>query len=141
MLVLWLWFTLVFILWWIKSLTDSFEVQTSYWREFFSWMKSSKISKLYFSTFLLRRIIWVWIVVMLNRTSRYLQTAVFAIPNIIWLIYSVSVRPFELIKDNIIEVFNDFTFGFFSILMIYFNTKSVHYAIFLNFIYFYNPKL
>ena len=121
-LTLLLLFLILFFVIWLRSWSESYDTKVSYFREFFSGIKSTRISRVYFSTFLLRRVFSILIAVSLSNSSVYLQTSLFALPNILCLWYSAGIRPFDSIKDNIVEVLNDFSFGVFWTMMIYRNT-------------------
>ena len=118
-------FLILFFVVWLRSWSESYDTKASYFREFFSGIKSTRASRVYFSTFLLRRVFSILVVVSLSNSSVYLQTSLFALPNILCLCYSAGIRPFESIKDNLVEVLNDFSFGTFWTLMIYLNGKHV----------------
>ena len=124
LLLIFISFLVLFFVIWIKSWSELYDTKTSYFREFFSGLKQTKTSRIYFSTFLLRRVFWIMTAVALNKTSIYLQTGLFAATNILCLTFTVFVRPFESIKDNIIETINDFAFGLFCTLLLYFNQKN-----------------
>ena len=117
-------FLVLFFVIWIKSWSELYDTETSYFREFFSGIKQTKTSRIYFSTFLLRRVVWIMTAVALNNSSVYLQTGLFAAANILCLMFTVFIRPFVSIKDNIIETINDFSFGLFCIMLLYFNQKN-----------------
>ena len=124
LLIIFVLFLVLFFVIWIKSWSELYDTETSHFREFFSGIKQTKASRIYFSTFLLRRVVWIMIAVVLNKSSVYLQTGLFAVANLLCLMFTVFIRPFVSIKDNIIETINDFAFGFFCTLLLYLNQKN-----------------
>ena len=125
LLLFWIGFIGVYYAIWMKYCFWSLDRKTSYFREFFSGLKESKISSFYFSFFILRRVLCVLSVILLQDCSKYVQVALFSLTNLICLGFSCSIRPYIFIKDNIIEVINDLSFCVFCTQLIYLNSESV----------------
>ena len=76
LLLIFISFLVLFFVIWFKSWSELYNTETSYFREFFSGIKQTKVSRVYFSTFLLRRVVWILTAVALNKSSVYLQTEI-----------------------------------------------------------------
>ena len=133
----WIVFIGAFYTIWMRYWFGSLDKEISYFREFFSGIKESKIWCFYFNFFILRRVLWVLIVILLQDCSKYVQVVLFSLVNLICLGFSWGFRPFLFIKDNLIDIINDFSFAVFWTQMIYLNSESVWNKVSVNFsIYF-----
>jgi hypothetical protein len=117
-------FTLAFFIIWNYIGKFEGEISDSYFKELFSGMKPTKVARLYFSTFILRRLISILIIIpgesipMIGRVILFwsVHSSVFA--------FTVVVRPFLGAKDNLIEILNDLSYGGLTLILVHFNTKK-----------------
>ena len=78
--------------------------------EFFSGFKPHKKYKLYLTILLLRRIIFVISLISLVSIPSNLLIGLLSVIQLIYLIYTTILRPYEEVKDNMIEIINEIYF-------------------------------
>ena len=100
-------FVIIFFIMWSRVITKKVVVSESYFKEFFSGLKDNKVAKLYFGGFILRRLFSVVIVVMAQPLPLMIRIILFASVQVMTTSFTLIVRPFQNIKDNIIEAIND----------------------------------
>ena len=67
-----------------------------------------KIARLYSFIFLLRRLAMVLIIILIPRSSLQIKISFLLILQIAYLLYSIFVRSFEKMKDQVVEISNEF---------------------------------
>jgi hypothetical protein len=117
-------FTVFFFVVWSYVNRVQAEMSDSYFKEFFSGIKQSKSARLYFSTFILRRLLSVIIIVPGESVPVMVRVILFASIHCLVFVFTVAVRPFQRVKDNLIEALNDLSYGVLTIVIVYFNTKE-----------------
>jgi hypothetical protein len=117
-------FTVFFFVVWSYVNRVQAEMSDSYFKEFFSGIKPSKAARLYFSTFILRRLLSVMIIVPGESVPVIVRVILFASVHCLVFVFTVAVRPFQGVKDNLIEALNDLSYGVLTIVIVYFNTKD-----------------
>ena len=91
-----------------KSLKDVDLESMIYFTEFFSGIKATGKARVFSMFFLLRRIVFCWIVLLLHHTmSLTLLNSTFVLVQLCYLSFCVIVRPFSEVKDNILEIINE----------------------------------
>ena len=98
---------IIFFYMWNRVNKNMVVVSESYFKEFFSGLKDNKVAKLYFSGFILRRLLSVVIVVVSQPLPLMVRISLFASVQVIVTSFTLIVRPFESIKDNMVESIND----------------------------------
>ena len=98
---------IIFCIMWNRVATNQVVVSESYFKELFSGLKDNKVAKLYFSGFILRRLFSVAIVVMTQPLPLMVRISLFASVQVMVTSFTLIVRPFESVKDNMIEAIND----------------------------------
>ena len=83
------------------------KVGDSVFKEFYDGTKERKLAKLFIIAFFIRRFITVAVLVCLRSISAIPRCGVFSAFQVINLIYLVKLKPFEIPKDNIIEILNE----------------------------------
>ena len=78
--------------------------------EFFSGLKSSKKHRLYVAFLVLRRWIFVAVLISFNSSLVIIKTAILTGVQLLYLISMIVRRPFEDTKCNIIEILNELIF-------------------------------
>ena len=93
-------------------------------RELYSAMKTNFGSRIYISMFLVRRILFI---VLLLSIKGYviIKLIVMVVIQSIYYTYLVRFRPFDDIKANIIEIINETSFCYFLLWLFYYNSKEV----------------
>lgn len=119
-------FTGLIIAIWGFTFKPTFNPSTSYFKECFSGIKQTKVARFYFSTFIIRRLFSVMIIVAFQNLTIHARVIPFAAIHVGVFIYTLTVRPFVGVKDNLIEALNDFTFGVFCSIFT-FKTDETHW--------------
>jgi cobalamin biosynthesis protein CobD/CbiB len=57
--------------------------------------------------FILRRLLSVGCIILLSALPLMAKVPIYCLIQLVFLVYTIKVRPFEDIKDNIIEILND----------------------------------
>ena len=81
--------------------------KNSYFKEFINGFKETKKARLYFSFFMLRRLLSVILLIAAQEMWYGLKLILFVAIHFTVMIYVIIIRPFEKVKDNIIEVTNE----------------------------------
>ena len=93
--------------------------------EIFSGVKMVKKSKLYVSILLMRRAIFVILLITLQSIQSWILVTMLGVLQIWYLIYIIILRPFEEKRNNIIEIVNEIFFSILLNSLIFLNTESV----------------
>ena len=93
-------------------------------KEFFSGLKSRGLSKLYSTLLLMRRALFVSLLIFGQSFSNIGLICPMIIIQIIYLSGLTIVRPYKLVKDNIIEITNEWFYFLLIVLLSYFNSKD-----------------
>jgi hypothetical protein len=117
-------FTVSFFVLWNYEGRPQTEVGDSYFKELFSGLKPTRAARLYFSTFILRRFLSVFIIVPGELMSLFTRIVLFAGVHSGVFVFTFAVRPFQGVKDNIIEAINDLSFWGLSCILVHFNSKD-----------------
>ena len=99
-------------------------IKTKYFSEIYDGIKDNTASKLFIFIFILRRFLMVAVIVFMRNANIWARCICFALIQITVLIYTIIVRPFEKIKDNLIEFVNEITFTILCVFIIICNDES-----------------
>ena len=108
----------------IKS-SESKENSTSKIEEMFSGLKHQKSKRFYVILLLLRRIMFVSLLICVTFISPFVLVCLLCVIQIAYFLMIVLLRPFIETKNNIIEITNEVFFSFFLGCLIYFNEESL----------------
>ena len=92
--------------------------------EFFNGLKMQRRFKLHAFILMLRRIVFVTLLLTCNSVASRLLIGVLAFLQLIYLAYVCFMRPFWQIKDNLIEIVNEIYFLLLLSALIYLNEES-----------------
>ena len=92
--------------------------------EFFNGLKMQRRFKLHAFMLMLRRIVFVTLLLTCGSVASRLLIGVLAFIQLIYLAYVCFMRPFWQIKNNLIEIVNDIYFLLLLSALIYFNVES-----------------
>lgn len=92
--------------------------------EFYSGTKDTKIAKLNMLIFIVLRITSVIFVISFTDTISELKVGIFTSLHFGYLVYFISVKPFEEVRDNVIEIFLQTIFVIASIMLMGLDTWS-----------------
>ena len=130
----WVVFMLVSFWQFIKSLKDNNLEKMYYFIEFFSGIKGTRKARIYALMFLLRRTILCCIVLLFHEImSPITLNSVIAFFQIWYLFYSVIIRQFSELKDNILEILNEVFYTILWSLLIFFKAEEKWSTTFENF--------
>ena len=118
------WLMLSFIQYLIFSSYRYNENEHNKWEEFFRGLKQNKKSKFYLTMLLLRRLVFVSLLITWVNISSRAFIVILALIQAIYIIYLSCIRPWEAIKGNIIEIMNEFYFLFLLIFLSIINTEN-----------------
>ena len=128
--------SILFLIFWIILLLFSFVesfVKTDesnpdkhlYFKEFISGIKSSRKARLYSFVLLTRRYLFVTYLILGSSLSSIVLVAVMVIIQVAYFTFIVSIRPYEVVKNNAIEIINEAFFLLFLLILTYFNDKNI----------------
>ena len=92
--------------------------------EYFSGLKLDKKFKFYIFILIVRRTVFVILLVTWIFVSSRLLIGVLAFLQLIYLAYVCYLRPFKELKDNLVEIINELYFLLLMSSLVYLNTKS-----------------
>lgn len=123
LIMFWAGFYVAVIIICLKKLEQSPELQKSYFAELVKGIKMNKFSKLYFWVFMSRRLLGVVVVVLWQSLPILVKVSLFLSIQVstFWFII---VRPFQSIKDNLLEFLNELTYWFFTGSLLFYNTEA-----------------
>ena len=116
--------TSVFVFYLSASLYTVDESKHNKLGEFFNGLKMQRRFKLHAFMLMLRRAVFVVLLLTWNSIASRLLIGVLAFIQLIYLAYVCFMRPFWQIKDNIIEIVNEIYFLLLLSALIYFNVES-----------------
>ena len=93
-------------------------------KEFFSGIKKCKLGSLNSITFLLVRFLSVMIVITLESINYYAKLTFFIFFHILFTLFLYVFRPYESVKDNIIESIHQINFTIAAVLLFFLKTKN-----------------
>jgi len=92
------------------SNSKEYSSEKSQFGELFEGLRPAKMAHLFHVLFLVRRVLSATWIVFTEKMLIEIRVAVFVMIQVLQLIYLAVVRPFESLKDNIIEIVNDFVY-------------------------------
>jgi len=93
-------------------------------KEFFSGIKKFKVQSLNSILFMLVRFISVIIVIMMEDIDYYAKLTLFIFFHILFGLFICITRPYELVRDNIIESIHQINFIVAAFLLFFLRTKD-----------------
>jgi len=93
-------------------------------KEFFSGIKKSKIGSLNSIMFMLIRFLSVMLVIAMEDTNYYLKLSLFTFFQILFALFLCITRPYEVVKDSIIESIHQINFIVASSFIFFLRTKD-----------------
>ena len=92
--------------------------------EIFYGIKMQKKFKLYVPVLLARRALFVTLLILLTSVESWILISILSAVQFWYMVYIMIIRPFENIKENIIEILNEVVFFFLIISLIYLNSAT-----------------
>ena len=105
-----------------------------YLDEFFSGLKNKTLSRLLPAIFMWQRIISSSLLILFVDLNLAIKMSIITFIQALNLVYLIAVRPYELIKDLILETMSQAIMTFFSWVLIYFNSVDKS-TLFLNWLF------
>ena len=99
-------------------------IETRYLAEIYDGFKDTHASKLYMFVFLLKRFLMACVIVFLRNANVWLRCILFTIIQLFVLLYLIIIRPFDWVKNNLIEPINEATCLILSIVITIHNDES-----------------
>ena len=114
----------IFILYLTFSAYRLNEREHNLFEEFFRGIQQNKIHKFYVTLLLLRRFLFVILLITWLFISSRNLTIVFSIIQVLYILSLLYLRPYEETKGNLIEILNEIYFGFLVIFLAVVNTED-----------------
>ena len=124
LLCIWGCFPLFVLLHWLSLCFYQFKVENSKFSELYAEIKQNLIARAYTLIFIIKRIVFIWLVTILYSLPLLTKVAIFSWVNVLSYVHLVSCKPFEAVKDNIVEIIMDSFYLFISAFMWVYNTRS-----------------
>ena len=115
---------ILFVFWLSFSSYKFYEENHSKLGEIFSGVKMQKSSKLYVTTLLIRRALFVVLLITLASIQSWLLISILSLFQFWYFVYITILRPFISIKDNIIEISNELYFSILLSSLIFLNSEK-----------------
>ena len=115
-----LWFTLFLSL----SSYKTIENEHSKIGEIFNGFKMQRKHKIFASALLLRRLIFVAVLISLMRISSPIVIGILGFAQLVYLIITFILRPYKQVKENLILIINEIYFGSILCSLAYFNSED-----------------
>lgn len=117
---------MIFGVFWLVeySFKVKFDKDESYFKEFLNGVKNTKWARIYFSVFMLRRLLSITLTIPLEFVPIYAKIVWFVLIHISVTGYIIKVRPYDSPKDNVIEVINEIGFSILILSLFYFSSDS-----------------
>ena len=84
-------------------------IKTRYLSEVYDGFKDNAASKLFLFLFIVKRFMMACVIVFMRNMNNWVRIILFALVQITYLIYTIIVRPYQKVKDNLIEILNEIT--------------------------------
>ena len=122
--MLWLWLVWISFIGWLKQ--KDVEDMDKYFplKEFFNGIKNGKVAKLYSMLLLWRRFVFVALLIFGGSLSNIALICPMIIVQIAYLTNLIIVRPYKQVKNNVIEIVNEWFYFLLVTLLSYFNTSE-----------------
>jgi hypothetical protein len=109
----------------IRKVHWNFDENVRLWyEELFSGLKETTKGRLNSIIFLVSRFLFVFVVVAFEDIPVVVKVIMFGLIQACYVVYLVIVRPFEQVKDNIIEWFNQISYLFLVSSLVFLNTEE-----------------
>ena len=115
---------IIFVFWLSFSSYEISEEDHSKLEEIFSGVKMQKSSKLYVPILLIRRALFVVLLITLASIQSWLLISILSLFQFWYFVYIIILRPFKSIKDNIIEISNELYFSILLSSLIFLNSEK-----------------
>ena len=119
-----IWFISLSLINWIKSKDNKNKENCIRLKEFFSGIKDEKYSRLYPTLMLIRRLIFIVWLILGKSLSSIILICPMIVVQVAYLVNLVFIKPYKLVKDNIIEITNEWFYCLLVGLLSYFNSKE-----------------
>ena len=126
--IIWYLFCVFFIvlsfLFWMKHKNKEINDEYMAFKEFINGIKNKSATKIYSTIFLLRRTLFVSLLIFGNSLSNILLIILMIVFQIAYLVAIIITRPFNETKNNIIEIANEWYYLVLVSLLSYFNSPD-----------------
>ena len=119
-----IWFISLSLINWIKSKDNKNKENCIRLKEFLSGIKDEKCSRLYPTLMLIRRLIFVVWLILGKSFSSIILICPMIVVQVAYIVNLVFIKPYKLVKDNIIEITNEWFYCLLIGLLSYFNSKE-----------------
>ena len=118
---LWL---ILFISWLSLSSYEVLKNSHNKFGEIFHGVKMQRKNKFYVPVLFIRRAIFVILLMTLTSIQSWILISILSFIQLWYLVFIIILRPFEYIKDNIIEISNEIFFCILLSILIFFNSEE-----------------
>ena len=99
-------------------------IETNYLTEIYDGFKDNTASKLFVFIFIVKRFLMASVIVFMRNANSLVRVILFTLIQIFVLIYTIIVRPYDKVKDNLIEIINDATITILCLTIVICNDES-----------------
>ena len=92
--------------------------------ELFIWLQDNKKSRFYLTMLLLRRLIFVSLLITLSSIQSKQLIGILMFLQLVYIAYVLIVRPYKEAKSNLIEIINEIYFSLFLVTLMIFNKEN-----------------
>ena len=124
LLCIWSCFPLFVLFHWLSLWFYQFKVENSKFSELYAEIKQNLIARAYTLIFIIKRVVFIWLVTIFYSLPLLTKVAIFSWVNVLSYVHLVSCKPFEAVKDNIVEIIMDSFYLFISAFMWVYNTRG-----------------
>ena len=115
-------YSLLFIHWsvyWVQ-----YDMEDSVFEDLYRGLRPTVLCRTFNLMFVFRRILFACIFTFIYKESMTLKFSLLIGLQGVYLLWLVGIRPFNVIKDNVLEIFNELSYFVLCALIAYFNTSS-----------------
>ena len=103
-------------------------IETKYLTEIYDGFKENAASKLFVFIFIAKRFLMASVLVFMRNANVWVKNILFALIQIVALIYTIMVRPFEKSKENTLEIINAITMTVLCFVIVVCNDESMWFS-------------
>ena len=122
--IIWNAFILLSLFYWIRNRNIEKSEENSLFREFFNNIKDKSKPRFYSTVSLLRRELFVVFLIMANSLNSIWIIAPMIVVQAFYLASLIYIRPYKPIKDNLLEITNEFYYFVLVAFLSHFNSDS-----------------
>ena len=109
---------------WHEYRDNSKFIHIKYTKQLFDSIRETKEARTFIIKYLFQRIIFCLIAVLWTSTNTYSKLSVYSCFQLVFFIYTLLLRPFNNVKDNLLEIVNEVHYAVLTFLLLFMNNES-----------------